>query len=212
MRLADVFPRTEILQAVPAAVFRDLNLDTLPEFVSDQPNTMLTFGFATWDHALSSGRHDRIDPRMLSDVVDDGDPWLIRHVQEALGQDALLDFHHSEARLPEAVEPFAALSLAHLYPNHLHIGDVLLLNPTKPRFDSEWIDQKYASLRLFGVVLQNLKAAAATLGAEKITLTAANRPLRAAFERHGFRLADTLAARMNEAAGGDHSFPMGIEL
>jgi hypothetical protein len=208
MRLPDVFPRAEIAAAVPGAVFRDLDGQGLESFTADNPNTMIAFGFATWDHALSSGRHDDLDPQMLAGPINDEDPWFIRHVEVALGQRALLDFHYAEARTPGAPEPFASVSLAHLYPNHLHIGDVLLLDPNRPRQDSRWIDQKYTSLRLFGVLLENLRAAAAALGVEKLTLTAANRQLRVAFERHGFRLADTMGARMIEAVGADHGFPM----
>lgn len=212
MPLAQVFPRDEILAVAPAATITACGLAEFDAFAGDQRETARGFGFACWDHALSSGQHEALDLQMLAGAVNAGDPLLLRRVEEALGQAALFDFHHVTARLGDDPEPFAALSLAHLYPNHLHIGDVLLLDPTQPRNDSHWADQRFRSLRLFPLVLDRLVAAAGDLGAEKLTLTAANRPLRATFERYGFTMADTMGAKMVEAAGVHHSFPMELKL
>ena len=212
MRLSEVFPKAEIQVLIPDAGFRDLSIKELSVFADEHADTMIAFGLATWDHALSCGVHGDLDPQALADPINAGDPWLIRHVEEALGRRALLDFHYTEARRAGAIEPFASISLAHLYPNHLHVGDVLLLDPRKPRHDSPWIDQKFESLRLFGTVLDRLKAAANALGADKLSLTAAHRPLRSAFERHGFRMADTMGAQFVKSWGVDHSFPMELTL
>jgi hypothetical protein len=177
MRIAEVFPRAEILAAVPTADFMELDLADYDAFAKVEENTAITFGFAVWDHAMSSGAHGDVDPQMLAGPVNSGDPLLIRRVEEALKRPALFDFHHVAARRPGDAEQFAALSLAHLYPNHLHIGDVLLLDPAKPRTDSPWTDQTHESLRLFPLVFDRLKVAAAELGAEKLTLRAQLYPL-----------------------------------
>lgn len=212
MSLADVFPSAEIQASVPTAEFRKFALADFEAFASLEPNTARTFGFAVWDHAMSGGAHPDVDPQILAKPINDEDPLLIRHVEGALGRDVLFDFHHVAARRPGEPEPFAALSLAHLYPDQVHIGDVLLLNPAKPRNDSTWADQTHESLRLFPLVLDRLKVAVADLGAHRLTLTAANRPLRKTFERYGFRMSDTIAAKGIEAGGFDHSFPMELRL
>lgn len=212
MPLSDVFPRAEILAAVPTAQFWEQGLGEFDAFALLEPNTARTFGFAVWDHAMSGGAHPNVDPRMLAKPIDDEDPLLIRHVADALDRDVLLDFQHVAARRPGEADPFAALSLAHLYPDQVHIGDVQLLDPAKPRTDSQWADQTHQGLRLFPIVLDRLKVAAANLGARKLTLTAANRPLRTTFERYGFRMSDTIAAKGIEAGGYDHSFPMELRL
>lgn len=92
MPLADVFPREAILQAVPTALFQDFKREDFEAFAQDEPNTAMTFGFAAWDHALSCGEHDDLDPQSLAGPIDAGDPLLIRHVAAALGRDALFDF------------------------------------------------------------------------------------------------------------------------
>lgn len=116
------------------------------------------------------------------------------------------------ASWPGDPRPFAALSLAHLYPNHVHIGDALLLDPSRPRQNPPHVDQTHESLRLFPSLLDRLAAAASQRGAEMLTLTAANRPLRDTFERYGFCLADTIGARWIESAGLQNSFPMARRL
>ena len=211
MVLADVFPRTEILAAVPAAQFEVRTLKDLARFAVEEPSTLMGLGFASWDHALSCGKHN-LDPEMLAAPIQAEDPMLIRYVAEALGRPVLLDFHHVNASLPGQNEAFATTTLAHLYPNHVHIGDVLLLDPSRPRTGPRWIDQKFESLRLFPAFLERLRTAALELGAEKLTLTAANRSLRLVFERYGFRMADTFGARYIEAHHLDSSFPMELPL
>lgn len=212
MPLADVFPTAEVRAAVPTAEFREFALVDFDAFAPLEPNTARTFGFAVWDHAMSGGAHCDVDPQMLAKPINGEDPLLIRHVEGALGREVLFDFHHVAAHRPGDPDPFAALSLAHLYPDQVHIGDVLLLNPAKRRNDSPWADQTHESLRLFPLVIDRLKVVAAELGARKLTLTAANRPLRKTFESYGFRISDTIAAEGIEAGGFDHSFPMELRL
>lgn len=207
MKLEDVFPREAISAAAPGAKFEAWDLTSFEAFAEREPHTAMGYGFAAWDHALSSEKHAALDPFCLAGPINAGDPLLIRHVEAALGTPAILDFHHVAATLEGQPDPFAALSLAHLYPNHLHIGDVLLLDPAKPRPDPD-VDRPFESLRMMPAVLARVREAALSIGAEAITLTAANVPLRKLFEQHGFRI----AGKMVEAAGAGHSFPMTLPL
>lgn len=212
MSLTAALPREQILAVVPDACFPTLNLAELDHLAVMEPETVRGFGFAAWDHALSSGAHDNLDPQGLAAAINAGDALLIRHVERVLGRRALFDLHYAIATRPGDDEPFAIAALAHLYPNHVHIGDIKLLDPNRPRAGVRWVDQTHESLRLFPVFLENLRAGARALNAEKLTLTAANRPLQATFERHGFVMADTIGAATVVAMDADVGFPMELRL
>jgi hypothetical protein len=205
MNLSKIVPRAEIEAAVPGSSFiertkRDLNI-----LAQEEAQFLRELALSSWDYALS-GQFRHVNPRLLGDAVDQYDPKLLIKMERALGIKLLHDVYHFRMTVPGDGEPFAEGVFASMYNKRLHIADIKMLNPAKPRQDSEWPDQTHHSLRLFPTLLDNAREVGGEIGAERITLTAANLSLFDAFGKHGFRLADTRSAR--PAYEGGEGIPM----
>lgn len=208
IKLSEIFPTEHIVELVPEAEIHSLGRADIKEIVSLKPKTMHEMGLSTWHAAMMSGQFD-VDPAMLAEHVDSGDPNLLKRVSHALGQKVVFDLNYSYATIPgqHLEEPAIQSLIGHLYPNRLHIGDVKLLDPRKPRSDSmNEDDQSHQSLRLFGEFMENCRSAAEEIGANKITLTAAYGKLLDPFRAHGFEVEDSEMGRMAV------SFGMGIPM
>lgn len=210
--LSQVFPTDRIVDLVPGAEIVSLGKPDIKEIALLKPKTMHEMGMATWHAAMQSGNFN-VDPKMLAKYIDDGDPHILKRVSQALGQKVVFDISYCFATLPDVKleEPAIQTLVAHLYPSRLHIGDVKLLDPRRPRSDTEHAgDQSHESLRLFSVFLNNCKIVAKNLGAEKISLTAAYVELVETFRAHGFEVEDSELARLGLRFG--MGIPMEINL
>lgn len=192
--LAKIVPRAEIEQAVPGASFEEMTAHDLKDFARRKPETLRELALSSWDYALS-GEFNHVDPRLFADEVDENDPKLLTKMERALGVKLLRDLYHFEATARGDAAPFAEGTFAVVYPTRLHIADIKMLDPSRPRSGADWSDQTHHSLRLFPALLNNAVRVAREIGTDRITLTAANRSLHDAFARHGFSLADTRSAR-----------------
>ncbi len=200
MNLAKIVPRAAIEAAVPGSSFVERTKRDLNVLAQEEAQSLRELALSGWDYALS-GPFRQVDPRLLGDAVDQHDAKLLIKMERALGIKLLHDVYHFRMTLPEDSEPFAEGTFASMYNKRLHIADIKMLNPAEPRQDSEWPDQTHHSLRLFSTLLDNAREVGGEIGAERITLTAANPSLFDAFRRHGFRLADTRTARSAYEAG-----------
>lgn len=210
--LSDVLPTAQIVAQVPEVEIQTLGVADIKEIVCLKPKTMHEMGLSTWHAAMMSGQF-KVDPAMLGKFVDSGDPNFLKRVQQALGQKVVFDLNYSFATIPEQNldEPAIQILVGHLYPNRLHIGDMKLLHPLKPRSDTDHeSDQSHESLRVLSVLMKNCREAAEGIGADKITLTAAYIGLVEPFQQHGFEIEDSEMGRM--AAKFGRGIPMEINL
>lgn len=208
--LQKIFPRKEILAAVPGVEFQHWGLEDIRAIADMKPEAMHEMGLATWSQAVISGEFD-LDPRALAKHVDAEDPHLLRHVSRALDRKVLFDLSYTTGTLPDqsGMEPVLQALIGHLWPRRLHIADVQLLDPRKPVGDATG-DQSHESLRLLGAFMENCKTVAAEVGASKITLTAAYAELLPVFERNGFSVEDSEPGRVARQYG--LGIPMDLHL
>ncbi|MBN9135670.1 hypothetical protein [Phyllobacterium sp. SL163] len=202
-KLDGVFPIAEILEKIPSAEFTTLGMRNLAQIIRLKGMAMFELGLTAWHAAMISG-HFNIAPNSLGDLVDRGEPNLLKYVSRALNRKMVFDISYQYATVPTAptAEPKIQLLIAHLFPNRLHIADVQLLNPESVRAQFEGHeDQSHNSLRLFGRMLANAEMIAKDIGAEKITLTSANNPLISTFKKHGFAVEDSGMARQAMSVG-----------
>ncbi|NKL75724.1 hypothetical protein [Rhizobium leguminosarum] len=206
--LDEIFPAAEISEKLPDAQVSVLGVKDLPEIIRLKGMTMFEMGLTTWHAAMISGQFE-VSPNSLGDLVDRGEPNLLKYVSRALNRKVVFDISYRYATVPGAatMEPKMQVLVAHLFPNRLHIADVQLLDPRKPKKNSQLNDdQSHESLRLFGVLIANAERVAKEVQAEQITLTAANRRLVTAFQKYGFKVEDSGMAR--QAMAFDAGIPM----
>ncbi|MBY5818475.1 hypothetical protein HFN60_22950 [Rhizobium leguminosarum] len=206
--LDEIFPAAEISEKLPDAQVSVLGVKDLPEIIRLKGMTMFEMGLTTWHAAMISGQFE-VSPNSLGDLVDRGEPNLLKYVSRALNRKVVFDISYRYATVPGAatMEPKMQVLVAHLFPNRLHIADVQLLDPRKPKKNSQLNDdQSHESLRLFGVLIANAERVAKEVQAEQITLTAANRRLVTTFQKYGFKVEDSGMAR--QAMAFDAGIPM----
>lgn len=202
-KLDNVFPIADILKKIPTAQFTALGMKNLSEIIRLKGMTMFELGLTAWHAAMISGQF-KVAPNSLGHLVDRREPNLLKYVGRTLNRKMVFDISYQYATVPNAatVEPKIQLLITHLFPNRLHIADVQLLNPETPRANSNADDdQSHESLRLFGGLLANAERVAKELRADKITLTAANRPLLTTFQKYGFTVEDSGMARHAMSVG-----------
>lgn len=202
-KLSEIFPDEQVIKFVPEVEIRALGRADIKEIVNLKPKSMHEMGLSTWHAAMMSGQFD-VDPAMLAKHVDSGDPNILKRISQALGQKVVFDLNYTFATIPDQDldEPAIQSLVGHLFPNRLHIGDVKLLDPRKPRSDSlHEGDQSHQSLRLFGDLMANCRSVAKEIGANKITLTAAYGELIDPFREHGFEVEDSEMGRLAEEFG-----------
>jgi len=211
-KLHAIFPEQGIRAAIPEAAFTSFGMKDLSSIVRLKSLALFELGLTTW-HAAMMSRQFRVAPNALGDLVDRKEPNLLKYVSRALNRKVLFDISYRFATDPstEASPPKLQLLVAHTYPNRLHIADIQLLDPRKPKAGAGADDdQSHESLRLLGVTLENAKTVAREIGADQITLTAANRELVPVFARHGFTVERSLAAQ--QAVAMDAGVPMQLDL
>lgn len=196
-QLADVFPKEEIITAVPGAQFAELGLGDLPTIASRHRVKLSEIALTAWDYAMSSDEFRHIDPTVLGEAVDQKHSKLLVMMERVLGRKLLVDIWHVRLASDDLTGPACCeATLAHVYPNRLHLADISLLDPARPRQPAPSPDQSHESLRLFKTFLKRAEGVARRIGAQRITLTAANSDLYDQFQRYGFQLADTRSAPM----------------
>lgn len=196
--LDTIFPTEEVLAAVPELRVRQLGIRDIKDIVRFKSKAMFEMGLSTWHAALMSGSFN-LDPRMLSKHVDCGDPHLLKHVSRALNRKVIFDLNYTFGEIPSQAlrEPAVQTTIAHLFPNRIHIADAKLLDPRKPLPGTEDDDDRsHESLHLFSIFVANCRAAAAEIAAEKITFTAAYAELVDPFRKHGFEVEESDFGRM----------------
>ena len=199
--LSRIVPIDDVKSIVPDFQLTERTKNELQRFAAEDSETLREIALSSWDYALSTEFND-INPRLLGDAVDRNDPKLLIKMERALGVKLLDDLYSFKMRVSaEDAEPFAEGTFASVYRRRLHIADLKLLNPNKPRSDAEYPDQTHESLRLLSVLLERARVVAREIGAERITGTAANRRLFDAFQKHGFLLSDTRGSRPALQAG-----------
>lgn len=211
-KLHTIFPEDGVRTAIPEATFTSFGLKNLPSIATLKPQTMFELGLTTW-HAAMMSRQFSVAPNILGDLVDRREPHLLKYVSRVLNQKVLFDLSYRLANVPGTgtIQPKTQILVAHVFPNRIHIGDVQLLDPRKPKggVDAD-DDQSHESLRLLGPAIENAMKAAHDVGADQITLTAANRGLVSVFGRHGFAVERSPFAEQAMAMGV--GIPMQVDL
>ncbi|AIC29516.1 phage family protein (plasmid) [Rhizobium etli bv. mimosae str. IE4771] len=211
-KLHTIFPEYGVRAAIPEATFTSLGMKNLSSIATLKPQTMFELGVTTW-HAAMMSRQFSVAPNALGDLVDRREPHLLKHVSRALNRKVLFDLSYQFASVPGAdtIQPKVQVLVAHTYPNRIHIADVQLLDPRKPKAGAAADDdQSHESLRLLGPTIENAVKAAHDTDADQVTLTAANRGLVAVFGRYGFAVERSQFAEQAMAVG--FGIPMQMDL
>ncbi len=201
--LDEILPAAEISKTLTDAQFSVLGIKDFPEIVRLKGMAMFEMGLTAWHAAMMSGQFS-VPSNSLGALVDRRDPNLLKYVSRTLNRKVVFDISYQYAIVPGAIamEPKIQTLVAHLFPNRLHIADVQLLNPRKPKAGSQLDeDQSHESLRLFGTLIGNAERVAKQVQAKQITLTAANIQLVTTFQRYGFEIEDSRMARQAMAFG-----------
>lgn len=146
-----------------------------------------------WDEMVH--REEAKEPFKIAPIVNNGFKGIAQFVEHELGaspvKDAYAVSYYNEI---ESDESFVDVSLAHCWPNDIHIADVEFSDNRKPVGQVRYhkgAERRYHGLHVFGEFLARLDRVAKDKGADRISLLVAHPDLHAVFTRHGFEVSPT---------------------
>lgn len=166
-----------------------LGIDRLPEIFKRDPDRILNTGFTVWD------RYARTNPSVQRTAVRE---HLHKHggtfldaASAIIGEPIIKDICFSRCTVDDASLDYnlvAYLLAAHVYPNNLHLADIILVNPYKPLpiAPTRYKMRRYKGLGLLSTVMSRAEAYAVEQGCDHMTLTADADDVVPLFARFGF--------------------------
>ena len=199
MKLTEIIPLDKLAQHVkkPLDVSKATpkNWRELAKVDEDELFNLALFG---WHRLVLSGHV--VDPTSIGPLIDTHDyAALVTRVEDVVGQPLFKEAGLMEARVLHRKKSFAvaASTAVVLYSGELYLSDIGILNPARriPKKDKKSPSHSHEGFALLGETMRNVFAAARERKCSLVTLTAAWRPLVPIFERHGFSVEDSIAAK-----------------
>jgi hypothetical protein len=166
-----------------------LGISQIAEIRHRKPGDFLAIALNVWNRIvqmkLRSVRSDAIAQNIMTQ-----DPELHRVIAEMIGEPVIQNIGYLRATVPFKGEAFevAEFLTAEVFPNDLHLADVLFQDPERPIPETErrYRFQTHRGLGLLPTVIQQAEAFARSRKKNFITLTAADQDLIPLFESYGF--------------------------
>ncbi|QMI48979.1 GNAT family N-acetyltransferase [Burkholderia sp. MBR-1] len=183
--------------------------EKLSKIIKAKPLGMHALGGNIWNRIVTRGWKD-VDPMQLRSQFQRSDPKLHSAISKVIGENAIRDILMVKAwrGVPRKANLVMELMIADVYQDELHLGDVAFCDPERAiaPADRVYTLQSHKGLGLLGTVIDNMDAYARARGYNHLTLTAAYADLVPLFQKHGFEVEDSVAARIGLQAG--KSIPM----
>ena len=153
----------------------------------------------SWHRVVESGQFD-VDPTSIGRFIDKDDPeGLADFVEQTIGRSLFTESGLMDAFVMHRKREFKTASscAAVLFTGELHLYDIAMADPRHviPKAQRKSPSQEYRGFGLLSDVIENAYLAASERGCEVVSLTAALAPLVQVFERHGFEVEDSIAAK-----------------
>ncbi|EJU9973497.1 hypothetical protein N5M11_003784 [Vibrio alginolyticus] len=164
------------------------------------PKTCVDIALNVWDKIISRKLH-QVNPMALATYVNRQDPKLHLRVGNVIGKTVVKDIYYALANVEDsALEDTLSVEFlaAHVYPNDLHLADILLQNPYSPipQEDRKCEHQEYNGFGLLSTIIDDFFSLAHELNCDFITLTAASIEQVGLFKNYGFEVRDSDAGRL----------------
>jgi len=182
-------------------IISEHNFSKINDIAKLSPATCRDIGLSAWDKLIQLGIY-KGDPMAIAKYVNNGEPRIHMKVANIIGKRIIKDIYYSAGHLEDNTlddNQVFEFMVAHVYPNSLHLADILLQNPLQPIPEPEQnhFDQKYKGFGLLRTVMKNLEDKGKELGCDILTLTAARRDQVPLFEKYGFSVRDSDAGKLS---------------
>lgn len=203
MRLKAIWP----IDMIKERLEREMRIKETTDFeeiVVLKSQCVQEIGATVWDRYVASPdcKHD---PAHFADLFDNGDPQLIRAIEELLGVNLMKEIYYGRAEVVDKKLKYKTASeilVCELWPSTLHVADIEFSNPYRPVEQGTALPyQKYKGIGLLPEMLDRAEAYCKKNGLGAISLTAATQQHFPFFQQYGFKIADTPAAAVSEAVG-----------
>lgn len=211
LELAHALPKDSIETLVPGAT-TEIIATTVKDWKAKKPSQVSPLSLFIWDEMVHRGlvkQPFKIAPWTENADYKDG---IYSFVQKELGAAPVTKVFTASMYRPGETASFADVSLVRCYPSDIHICDVEFSDYNKPVSEDD-PSSKYRGwhgLHVFPEFIERLTEVAKSQGAKRISLMVAHPPLRAVFEKYGFKVSTTEVAQKAALIG--MGFPMILEL
>lgn len=192
--MRDIFPQAEIKAKLgkPLQVIQK-GMESYEPLLAEEP-ALGGLALNVWNRIVEVEKLASDPYAIRAHINPDGQPKksLLPAIDPVIGTRAVKDISCTYAAVEDASlvdNEVGKLVVAHVFPNDLHLADVLFQNPYRPIPDRR---RRYAftffeGFKMLGPTLERVEAAARRLGCKHITLTCAAPDLVDLFSKFGFR-------------------------
>lgn len=200
MELRDVVPRKEVeLRFQGDLVTEEYAFPELDKIIAVASEEVYGTAMNVWNRIVTR-RLRAVDPQALADCVETCDPRTYREIERIIEASVITDCVYYDASAKG--EAVARVILFRVFPNSLHLADVVFQDPSAPLpAEDRTALRTYRGLGLLPAVVERMKRFAAEQGVEFLTLTAASRELLPLFERQGFTVENNFMGQLGLKTG-----------
>jgi hypothetical protein len=213
--MKDIFPRIELASKLNAPItFEDYFTNDFDKIYNLKSSSFFSIAMDVWNRIVTR-KIISANPQALAKWARNCDPLVYKEIEKLIHKPLFRAIHYTRAFLqdknldcPKIVECL----VAHVYPNDLHLADILVENPYRPLpTDSQKCSiQTHEGFDLLPTIMNNLKRCGQSLKCDYITLVAAKIENVQLFERFGLKVENNEFARGSILIG--QTIPMEMKL
>ena len=175
-----------------------LGMSQLGEITRRKPGDIHAIALNVWNRIVQM-RLRAVDSHAVAHAVNNQNPKLHSIIAEIIGEPVIQNIIYMQATLPfqEQRLEVAEFLAAEVFPNDLHLADMLFQDPRRPIPPNErrYRFQTHRGLGLLAAVVRKAETFARVRNKDFITLTAADRDLVPLFGSYGFTVEENPAAQ-----------------
>jgi hypothetical protein len=204
----EIFPHDEVAAkfAVPLTL-RQYGMTELTKAVKYASDSLADLALNVWNRAVQVHKLP-VDPsalgRYYNPMTGRWNLLMLSTMEKLFGKPVLRDISFSRCRVADeslADRWVSRLYLGHVFPNDLHIADILFRDPYQPLPEAErrYRFQSHKGLGMLGKTIERIEQYARKQGCDSITLTAATPEHVPLFGKYGFTVEENEGGQMQRA-------------
>lgn len=194
MNIRDIIPKSEIqLRHATPLSFTEYGFADMSHIIRELPDDVLATSLNVWNRIVQY-RIRPVNPQALVKWVFEEDPAIFREIERIISRPVFTDAAYLSAAIDG--REVASISLFRVFPNSVHLADILFRDYTRPLPPEQRIkDRTHHGYGLLSTVITRMRNYAIEHKIDYLTLTAARGDLVPLFEKHGFKVEDNEMAR-----------------
>lgn len=204
--MLNIIPQKEIQEKFKKpVVFVNLTKQNLDLITKREPFTIIAISLNIWNRIVQN-KLKKVNPKAVAEYVDNRDPKIHLKISEIIKEPIIKDIIYSLGTVKDSKikeKTVSQITIAHVFPNDLHLADVLFQNPYIPisKSDRKYRLQDFKGLGLLSTLIEKIEQHAKALSCDYITLTASNSELVPLFSKYGFTVEDNSQAKLATRVG-----------